>query len=193
MIGSIFTVIGVIVSFVLGVIPLVRERNKASTAYAPPPTASGAPQPIPAVTTKAPTYAPESRRRIGFRGAFWALLPFVAVVSTLTIYAYLKGRGFQGPLAWLGILVLFLFPVPYILAGIRLRNVKLVFTGAVYGLVSLTLWTILVVKDHEYWTGGYSESSLHASVGLFFSLFTLGLVATIHAFWLRRRFFARPT
>jgi hypothetical protein len=185
-------VIGVIAAIVLGVIPLVRDRNKASAAYVPPPTTSGAPQPVPTVTTRPPAYAPEPRRRIGFRGTFWALLPFVAVLSALTIYVYLKGRGFQGPLAWLGILALFLFPAPYLLAGIRLRNIKLVLTGAVYGLVSLILWVILVVKDHEYWTGGYSESSLHSSVGLFFSLFALGLVATIHAFWLRRRVFARP-
>jgi hypothetical protein len=80
-VSSIATVIGVIAAIVLGVIPLVRDRKKASTAYAPPSTISGAPQPMPIIVTEAPVsapaptaarpvhpaYSPESRRRIGLR------------------------------------------------------------------------------------------------------------------------------
>lgn len=206
-IGSIFTVIGVIVSFVLGVIPLVRERNKASTAYAPPPTASGAPQPIRTVASKAPVSAPapatagpvhpanspESRRGIGLRGVIWSLLPFLSFILAAAVDPYLKGEGFHGRLAWFGILAAFLMLVPFVHAGIRLRSYKLVFTGLVYGLVSLILWIIVVAEDHAYYTGGYSETTNTYIGGLGFSLLGLSVVGTIHAFWLRRRVFARST
>jgi len=206
-VSSIATVIGVIAAIVLGVIPLVRDRKKASTAYAPPSTTSGAPQPMPIIVTEAPVsapaptaarpvhpaYSPESRRRIGLGGVFWALWPFVMAVLAVTISISVKGQGFNGTLAWLGILVLLLLPVPFVLASIRLRNYKLMLTAVVYGLVSLILWAIFVVEAHTYWTGSFSESSEQKLLGSLVCLLVLGVAATIHAFWLRRRFFARST
>ena len=137
-VSSIATVIGVIAAIVFGVIPLVRDRNKTSTAYAPPSTTSGAPQPMSTVATKASVSAPapvaasqgarhthlESRRGIGLRGVFLSLLPFVAAVLTFIIGGSLTGQGFNGPLAWLGILVVFLVPVPFftIVPGCEISN-----------------------------------------------------------------------
>ena len=125
-------------AIVFGVIPLVRDRNKTSTAYAPPSTTSGAPQPMSTVATKASVSAPapvaasqgarhthlESRRGIGLRGVFLSLLPFVAAVLTFIIGGSLTGQGFNGPLAWLGILVVFLVPVPFftIVPGCEISN-----------------------------------------------------------------------
>jgi len=206
-VGSIATVIGVIAAIVLGVIPLVRDRKKASAAYAPPSTTSGAPQQMPTVATKAPVSAPapmaarpvhpalppESRRGIGLRGVFWSLLPLASFILAGTVAGSLKGQGFNGPLAWLGILAAFLLAVPFVYFSVRLRNFKLALTGVVYGVVALVLSIMTVVEEHEFWTGGFSESSSHYLDGLGVSWLVLSVAATIHAFWLRRRVFARST
>jgi hypothetical protein len=206
-VGSIATVIGVIAAIMLGVISLLRDRKATSTAYPPPSTTSGAPQPMSTVATMPPasssapvaarlvhpTYGLESRRGIGLWGVLWALIPFVSVVLIIPLSDNLYGRGFHAPQAWLGILALFPLSIPFVYAGIRLPNYRLLLTAAVYGLVSLILWIILIIEDHRFYWIGYSRSTVDTEGTVGLSLLALGAVATIHAFRLRRRVFTRPT
>ena len=93
----------------------------------------------------------------------WALLP------TLTI----------------GLLTPILAPIPFAHAAVRLRDQGLWLITAAYGLGSLTIWIMWIVAINEKWDA--------ASLTFYFILLVLGVVATIHAFKLRRRVFAPPS
>ena len=83
-----------------------------------------------------------------------------------------------------GALTPFLAPVPFAHAAVRLHDRKLWLISAVYGLVSLPLWILWIVAVNKQW----------ASAATFWAIsFAIGLVATIHAFQLRRRVFARSS
>jgi hypothetical protein len=212
-VGSIATVIGVIAAIVLGVISLLRDREATRTAYAASSTTSGAPRPVSAVAAESavsspapvaarlahPAYGLESRRGIDLLSVLWALVPLVSVVLIYTIvdslnsaFYPLNGYGFHRPQAWLGILALFPLSIPFVYAGIRLQNYKLLLTSAVYGLVALILWIFYIIEDEKYWIEATTAVvDTRGTLGL--SLLALGVVATIHAFLLRRRVFTRPT
>jgi uncharacterized membrane protein len=95
-------------------------------------------------------------------GVFWALLP------TLTI----------------GILTPLLAPIPFAHAAARLHERKLWLIACAYGVGSLILWVLWIVAIDNKWNA--------ASLIFYFVLVALGVVATIHAFRLRRLVFAAP-
>ena len=102
--------------------------------------------------------------RLGVRvlSFFWALLP------TLTI-------GLFTPL---------LAPIPFAHAAARFHERRLWLIACVYGVGSLILWILWYVAIVKKWSA--------ASLIFYFILLALGVVATIHAFRLRRLVFAAP-
>jgi hypothetical protein len=140
-----------------------------------PPTAPSAPQPKPAAVTEpsvpsprpmvtgpaAPASVPKLGRGMSIFSVFWALLPILSAIA------------FLAP---------FLAPLPFAHAAVRLRDRRLWLISAAYFLVLLTLWILFVTFTQTTWTGGSS---------VFYTLLlAIGLLATIHAFRLRRRVFA---
>jgi hypothetical protein len=91
---------------------------------------------------------------------FWALLP------TLTI----------------GVFTPLLAPIPFAHAAARFHERRLWFIACAYGVGSLMLWILWIVAISEKWTA--------ASLVFYFAQLTLGVVATVHAFKLRRLVFA---
>jgi hypothetical protein len=91
---------------------------------------------------------------------FWALLPVVS----------------------LGLLTPILAPIPFAHAAIRLRNRMFWFFSAAYGIISLTLWILFAIAIEDKWkpADGVNYAILSA----------VGVLASVHAFRLRRRVFA---
>ena len=89
------------------------------------------------------------------------------------------------PTLSLGLLTPVLAPLPSAHAAVRLGERRLWFFSAAYGLASLTLWILWVMAIEKSWT---------PADGIFYaSLLALGVLATIHAFRLRRRIYAPPS
>jgi hypothetical protein len=120
-------------------------------------------QPPPTAMASHATAAPAPRPANTFFTVLWALLPVLTI----------------------GILNPVLAPIPSAYAAIRLRSRRLWLFAALYGFGSLALYIIFDVAI----TNGWSAAS-----GIFyFLLVALGVVATVHAFKLRRRVFAPPS
>jgi hypothetical protein len=79
----------------------------------------------------------------------------------------------------------FLAPFPFAYAAARLKDRRLWLFSASYCLASLTLWILWIIAIEKYWTP--------ADIIFYLILLALGLLATIHAFLLRRRVFAPPS
>jgi hypothetical protein len=141
----------------------------AALTFAPPhkpetpPTAPPASQPPMDTRPARPAPAPKLGPVRGILSVLWALLP------TLTI----------------GLLTPILAPIPFAHAAVRFRDQSLWLITAAYGFGSLTLWIMWIVAINEKWVA--------ASLVFYFLLLALGVVATIHAFKLRRRVFAPPS
>jgi hypothetical protein len=86
------------------------------------------------------------------------------------------------PALSLGVLTPLLAPFPFAYAAVRLGERRLWWFSAAYGLASLTLLRLI---------GTAADRPGTPAVGIIYaSLLALGVVATIHAFQLRRRVFA---
>ena len=118
-----------------------------------------------AVTIDAKVVPPvrHPRRSTTVLSFFWALLP------TLTI----------------GLLTPLLAPIPFAHAAARFHERRLWLIACAYGVGSLILWILWIIAINKKWTA--------ASLILYFVLLALGVVATIHAFKLRRLVFAAPS
>ena len=89
------------------------------------------------------------------------------------------------PTLSIGILTPILAPVPFAHAAVRLRDRRLWLISSAYGLGSLTLWILWVMAIEKKWQP--------AAVTFYLILLAVGVGATIHAFRLRYRVFARPS
>jgi hypothetical protein len=100
------------------------------------------------------------RRSTTVLSFFWALLP------TLTV----------------GVLTPLLAPIPFAHAAARFHELRLWLIACAYGVGSLILWILWIIAINEKW--------IAASLIFYFVQLALGVVATIHAFKLRRLVFA---
>jgi Caspase domain len=87
------------------------------------------------------------------------------------------------PVLSLGILTPILAPIPSAHAAVKLHDRKLWLISAAYGISSLTLWILWVVEVSKRWNFAYITYT---------GLLAVGIIATIHAFRLRRRVFVSP-
>ena len=146
----------------------VDAEDRAPTSPSTPqpeqtaPTKPSGPSPHPfAAGPVGPTSAPKLGTVRSILSILWALLP------TLSF----------------GLLTPFLTPFPFAYAAARLGECRLWFFSAAYGLTSLATWILFIIAATKYWTP--------AAWIFYATLLTLGGLATIHAFRLRRRVFAR--
>ena len=118
-----------------------------------------------AVTIDAKVVPPvrHPRRTTTVLGFFWALLPVLSF----------------------GVFTPLLAPIPFAHAAARFHERKLWLIACAYGIASLTLWILWYIAIIEKWTA--------ASIIFYFVQLALGVMATIHAFKLRRLVFAAPS
>ena len=137
-----------------------------STAQTEPtaPIEPSGPSPQPIITGPfGLTSAPKLGPVRSILSVFWALLPTFSF----------------------GLLTPLLAPLSFAYAAARLRKRRLWFFSATYGLTSLISWILCIIAIEEYW--------VHAFRVFYAILFAVGVIATIHAFQLRRSVFAPPS
>lgn len=133
------------------------------------PTSATFPPEAPAQAKHAGQHRPASRRTLSYAKSLaivlWALLPVISI----------------------GLLTPILAPIPFCYAASRLTDQRLWLSAAIYGIGSLILWILWIVAIENKWTA--------ASLAFYFVLIALSVVATVHAFRLRRLVFgaARPS